>query len=143
LPKWLALSGRERLLSIEAWIVLFSAPFVWRAIPLRWMWKLVGEFKASTATPASVQEIATMSQAIDRASARVPYATCLTRSLAAAVLLRLAGHPYRLIVGVHKGAGGFSAHAWVVSEGQVVTGHLSDLSSYTPLPIGAAIPPLR
>jgi hypothetical protein len=49
-----------------------------------------------------------------------------------------------MIVGVHKSAAGdFSAHAWVVSQGQVVTGNLPDLANYTPLPIGSAIPPLR
>jgi hypothetical protein len=141
LSRWLALSGHERLLFIEGWIVLFSARFVFRAIPFRWLWKLIGESEGPASTPASALEIARISQAIDRASARVPHATCLTRGLAAALLLRFAGHPYRLIVGVDNGAGGFSAHAWVVSEGQVVTGNAPDLSSYTPLNIGAAIPP--
>jgi hypothetical protein len=75
----------------------FSARFVWWAIPFRWLWKLVGEFEAPTPAPASAQEIAGISQATDRASARVPHATCLTRSLAAAILLRLAGHPCLLI----------------------------------------------
>ena len=109
------------------------------------MWKLVGESESPTATTSSsAREIERISRAINRASARVTHATCLTRGLAAVVLLRLAGLPYHMIVGVHKSAAGdFSAHAWVVSQGQVVTGNLPDLANYTPLPIGSAIPPLR
>src|ERR1700733_6567894 len=94
LSRWLALSRHERLLFIEGWIVLISARFVFRAIPFRRLWKLIGESGGPASTPASVLEIARISQAIDRASARIPHPTCLTRGLAAALLLRLAGHPY-------------------------------------------------
>jgi len=144
LSKWFALSWHERLLFIGAWMVLISSKLVWRMIPLRWVWKLAGSSAGRSPHRPASGEIGRVRRAIDRASARVPGTTCLTRGFAAAILLRLAGLPHRLLIGVRKADdAGFSAHAWVLSEGQIVTGHLPDLGSYIPLPLGAPIPPLR
>lgn len=142
LSKWRSLCWHERLLFIGAWIVLLSSKLVWRMVPLRWVWKLAGSSRSLHPPPSG--EVERMRQAIDRASARVPGTTCLTRAFAAAILLRCAGRPHRLLIGVRKtDEGGFSAHAWVLSEGEIVTGNLPDLGSYIPLPLGAPIPPLR
>jgi hypothetical protein len=144
LSKWLSLSGHERLLFLAAWMVLLSSRLVWRVVPLRWVWKLAGGSAGRPPHPPASADIERIRQAIDRASARVPGTTCLTRGFAAAILLRFAGRPHRMLIGVRKtGDSGFSAHAWVLSEGEIVTGNLPDLGSYIPLPLGAPIPPLR
>lgn len=60
---------------------------------------------------------------------------CLARALATQVLLSQQGHTADLHIGVAKGEGGqLEAHAWVESQGQIVIGHLSNLSRFTPLP---------
>ena len=144
LSKWLALTGRERLLFISACTVLLLGRLVWTVVPFRWVWRLAGGSDLRSTDTAGNGEIAEIRQAIERAGSLVPGATCLTRSLAAAILLRFAGLPHRMVIGVNKNADqGLSAHAWVVSGGHIVAGYLPNLADYIALPIGAAIPPLR
>jgi Transglutaminase-like superfamily len=122
---------------------LFCAWISLRIVPFRWTWRVVGAPRAGLRDAPGMQEIERIGRAIRRAAARVPRATCLTRGLAAALLLRLAGLPHELFIGVRKDADGtFAAHAWVVSRGTIVAGNLPDLATYTPMPIGAAIPRL-
>ena len=72
---------------------------------------------------------------IESTARYVPAATCLTRSLAAQVLLRRHGLPSTLRIGVARGhRGTIEAHAWVECDGRVVIGELSDLSRFTALP---------
>jgi hypothetical protein len=63
----------------------------------------------------------------------VPRATCLTQALAGEVLLRCAGYPADVRIGVAKDpAGKLEAHAWVESGGRVVIGD-HDLHRFTTL----------
>lgn len=60
---------------------------------------------------------------------------CLTRALAVELLLRRRKIPSDLRIGVARSEdGGFKAHAWVESEGDVLIGYLTDLNKYTVLP---------
>ena len=62
-------------------------------------------------------------------------ATCLSRALAAYVLLVRSGHVARLRVGVARGAdGSFEAHAWVESDGRILVDAPADPSRFVPLP---------
>jgi len=65
----------------------------------------------------------------------VPGATCLTRALAAGVLLRYEGLHSTLRIGVARGAAGdgFRAHAWLECGGRVVVGG-DVMADYLPLP---------
>ena len=70
----------------------------------------------------------------------VPRASCLTQALAAEILLRRAGLPADLRIGVATdGAGALEAHAWIESEGRVLIGDL-DLHRFTALPAPAHAP---
>lgn len=61
--------------------------------------------------------------------------SCLPRALAATALLRGAGLPARLRVGVTKGDGGRTeAHAWVESGGRVIVG-AEELERYVPISV--------
>jgi len=142
--RWRALTRHEQALFTKAWILLVSARLMWNLVPFRWIWKVAGGVATPPTSPLATREIDNIRRAIERASARVRGATCLTRGLAAAILLRFARLPHQLLIGVWKsGEEGFSAHAWVVSEEKIVVGNLPDLARYIPLPIGAAIPPLH
>lgn len=72
--------------------------------------------------------------AVEAAARHMPgFNTCLTKALAAQVLLSRRGRPTLLRIGVVRSAEGkFEAHAWVESEGRVVIGGY-ELERYTPL----------
>ena len=73
---------------------------------------------------------------IEAASRYVPAATCLTRSMAAQILLRRNGHASTLRIGVARGTcGALEAHAWVECDGRVVVGEVENLGRFTPLPL--------
>jgi Transglutaminase-like superfamily len=76
-----------------------------------------------------------MGWGIDAAASLVPGATCLTKAFAAQWLLARAGYQSQVRIGVAKDAQGqFVAHAWLVSDGQVVVGGSSeDLQRYVSL----------
>jgi hypothetical protein len=135
----------KAVLFTRAWILLVAARLMCRVVPFRRIFKVAGHSAAlappSEALSGAIDKIQKIREAVDWATTRVPRSTCLTRALAAAVLLRFAGLPYRLVIGVAKNAGGLlSAHAWIISGENIVTGNLPDLSRYVPLPIDAAIP---
>ncbi len=124
----------------EAWILLVSARLIFNIVPFGRIYNAAGQSAAFAPASATILKIVQIREAVDRATARVPRSTCLTRGLAAAVLLRIAGVPYRLVIGVAKQVdGALSAHAWVMSGENIVTGNLPDLSNYIPLPLDAAI----
>ncbi len=59
------------------------------------------------------------------------HAWCLERSAATACLLRLAGHPAEMVIGVHRMP--FRAHAWVELEGDVINDLETVKTTYTEL----------
>lgn len=73
---------------------------------------------------------------IDAVSRRMWWAaTCLTRALAAQVMLERSGMNTCLKIGVNMDdKRELHAHAWLEAEGQVVIGGDGDLSEYTLLP---------
>lgn len=65
--------------------------------------------------------------AVARTARIVPGATCLTQALAAALFLRLLGHPSEVVIGVCRGGGNaFQAHAWLCHGGRVLMGGPAD-----------------
>lgn len=66
-------------------------------------------------------------------SGRYVPGTCLTRALAAQILLARRGHPVLLHIGAVREEGEkFLAHAWLECDGRVVIGG-HELERYTPL----------
>lgn len=74
--------------------------------------------------------------AVTTTSLYVRRATCLTRALAANVLLQQHGHPSLLRIGVAKNElERLEAHAWVESQEKIILGGTSkDVSHYRPFP---------
>ena len=71
--------------------------------------------------------------AIQLVSRYVPHATCLAQALTAKLLLEDAGIQANLHIGVAKTASGrFEAHAWVETQGRVITGG-GELNRYSRL----------
>lgn len=83
----------------------------------------------------AVYRLQTLIWAVEQSSRYSPgLVKCLARALTTQVLLKQQGYPCELRIGVAKGQQGkLEAHAWVESRGQIVIGHLPDLSRYKPL----------
>ena len=77
--------------------------------------------------PASARSVR---RAVDRAARTIPGSACLAQALTAEVLLRRAGQPVRLSIGVAPDGQPLDAHAWVESAGVLVTGDSGDLDKY-------------
>jgi hypothetical protein len=59
---------------------------------------------------------------VEAAAKRMKSATCLCKALALQRLLARNGHDSELRIGVDKRDGRFTAHAWLVHNGRVLTG---------------------
>ncbi len=105
---------------------------IWRAVPVLWVVRILLSTVSYRWLETRVlsrplvrrdsQSAAEIALGVNRAARLVPAATCLTRSLAAAWLLRGAGYEPRLCIGVARDGDGFKAHAWLECEGDVVVG---------------------
>ena len=115
--EWLPLFATALLLTaIAAGLRLFGFKRVYR--------QLAG-LDGAEALPLDGEEererVARTAQRVRRAAAPLPYATCLSRSLALWWLLLRQGIYSELRVGVRKNEGNFEAHAWVEHGGQVLS----------------------
>ena len=70
--------------------------------------------------------------AVQAACRRIPGATCLVSSLALQRLLSSHGHASELQIGVARNGSAFTAHAWIVCNGEVYDSGSPD-DSYTRL----------
>jgi hypothetical protein len=103
----------ERRLIVEALLVVPIA----RIAPLRFLFTSLARIRRTDAI--SSDRIAWAANAVDT---RLPRSTCLTRAMAASLLLNLHGHPATLRLGVAREDGELSAHAWLESNGRIVIG---------------------
>lgn len=134
LHKFFRLDPNDRRLILHAlgWVVavrlsLWIVPFRF----LRAAFAHPAENRATRTTPpVSTARIAWAVMAVSR---YVPYASCLTQTLATMGLLRRHGYSADMRIGVALDAArNLQAHAWVESEGKLVIGG-TGLEQYTPL----------
>lgn len=121
-------ADRRLLLTASGWllafrIALWTRPFAEvRSLVDRWS----GRSPSAGVAPARV------AWAVEHAARIVPGATCLTRALAAEVMLRRTGGRPDLRFGVARDAGDFEAHAWLELGGRVLVGD-HGIERYSPL----------
>jgi hypothetical protein len=121
------LSGPERWLLIQALLLLSVTAQVLRWVGVR-RWQSVlarlarGECVAGgDGNAAMVQQAGRTARMVRVAAGHVPGgATCLYRSLTLWWLLRRQGLDCDLRIGVARGRGPFTAHAWVEYQGRVL-----------------------
>lgn len=127
--RWLALSSRERSAIARVAPTAALAIVVVRLLgirrALRWAAPPVGA--SVGVAPQATDNIVT---AVTRASRYMPGATCLSRSAAAARLLRKKGVAANVRIGVETDPA-FAAHAWVEVGAMPLTG---SPARYMPLP---------
>jgi hypothetical protein len=133
LQRALRLTFRESLLLLAAGGVLLLVRLGLWVLPFHALRRMLsvtapGDLEARAADPNCGRKVG---WAVERMSACVPAATCLTQALAADWLLRWLGQPTQLRIGAQKDdKGELHAHSWLESGGLVVVGRLPDLASY-------------
>jgi hypothetical protein len=142
LTKFFALPAEDRRAFVVSIALLCVIRLSLWVVPFRWLRSAVRRVAspphgAPDPTPGEAERTV---QAIEAAARCVPGATCLTQALAAEILLRRAGHPAAIHVGVAKtSSGDLAAHAWIEGDGRVLLGD-HDLDRFTPLhPVGGSL----
>lgn len=115
-----ALVARAALLYLVVGVAL-------RLLPLRRTLALVRRLARPRGRAGAAPDwpLAAAAWAVGRAGRFFPLARCLPQALVAHVLLRRAGHPSRVVIGVARGEDvqrALLAHAWVESAGVPVVG---------------------
>ena len=128
-------SERKLLIAAVLWLVFFRMG-VW-TLPFRSLKRLArtlsGEVREERRQPGL--DARRIAWAIQRGSRYVPFASCLTQALAAQVLMGRYGLPAEIHIGVSRNASkAFAAHAWVVSQGELVVGG-TGVESYRPIAV--------
>lgn len=100
------------------WLTLLAVGLRWRGYGS--LYALLA--RRGTGPPAARpnQAAYATTRAVYRAARRLPYATCLPRSLTLWYLLRRQGVPSDLHVGVRRESDTFAAHAWVEYQGRAL-----------------------
>ena len=133
----LAKDSRGKKLFLQVYIVMTLVRLGLLVLPFSLLNDLVGKSKQLKFLAFSPQElnVGRIVQAVYRSSRYQPgNPMCLARALTTAVLMGLYDFPYEINIGVAKGENGkLKAHAWVIFQGTVIVGNLSDLSRYVPM----------
>jgi hypothetical protein len=128
----------DRRFHVHVGVVLLVVRFALWFVPFRRLDRLLAPIRrrGRSPRPRSVQEI---DRAVIAMSRVVPRSTCLVRAVAAQLIMERNGHPTELRFGVAQtGGDSLAAHAWLESDGTVVSGH-SFPDRYVPL----SAPPRR
>jgi hypothetical protein len=138
LRKLVHLTSSDRHLLVSAALVLGAIRLGLWLLPFQTLRRLLARsISVSTELQASDQAfVGKVVWAVEGASRYMPGGVkCLARALATQVLLGRCGHPTQLYIGVAKDKqGNLEAHAWVESQGRIITGGLRDMTRFTPLP---------
>jgi hypothetical protein len=119
LRRWLARPRRERLLLVRAAALQGWCLAALRLVPLA---RVVRLMRLAAGRPRRADRAADVAKAV-LASSRLfgEASTCLSRALTAQALIG-GETPSTTVVGVALGPQGFSAHAWLERDGQVLLG---------------------
>ena len=137
--KFLLLSGREKVLLIQAAFLLVVIRIGLSLVPFR-TWRRFLARLARTDKKSKAPQQSDIDQVIWalKAAGRIfpPAGTCLTEALAGYVLLGRRGYSTDLRIGVTRDAGGrFLAHAWLEKGDLIVIGQLDgEHERYIPFP---------
>jgi hypothetical protein len=127
LRKWLALSGAERRVAVEALLLVAAFSVALRVLPFRVVSARV-HLRRRRRTLLSARRMGSL---VDRAG-QLLHASCLPRAFALARMLASRGIRHELQVGVRRSDSGITAHAWVRGEsGWLIGGTETD--QYRPL----------
>ncbi len=138
LLKFLYLSSGDRRLLLKSFILLGLVRLGLYLLPFTTLRRALVSISRVTSSRQEINqtEVAKLIWAVNQSSRYMPGGVkCLARALTTQVLMSRRGYPSELRIGVAKSESGqLEAHAWIESQGQVLIGHLQDLSRFTLLP---------
>jgi hypothetical protein len=136
--KFLHLPAPDRRILIQSVLFLGAIRVGLWLLPFRTLRHLLAKIAYPSTAVHALDRTAvdTVTWAVGAAGRYLPGTpTCLPQALTTQVLLRRRGHPACLRIGVARGErGALQAHAWVESDGRVVSGSIEDLARFAPLP---------
>ena len=131
--KFSRLSTGSKLLLVEISVCLFVARLLLLAVPFKRIVPLLTGKGRNT--PPTRQALQRLKQALAIVSDRTPWqSTCLTRAVAAKLLLRRHGFSSTLFLGLARTDSKLTAHAWLSCNDVLITGashtHFKVISSF-------------
>jgi len=128
-----ALPASERGLALRATGILAFVRLALWLLPFAWVRALVDRLGGASAVQAEEDFARAVRRAVDRGARSIPGSACLAQALTAELMLRRAGRPVRVSIGVAPDGHPLDAHAWAESAGIVVTGESDTLRNYRTL----------
>jgi hypothetical protein len=135
LRKFLTLPRRERRYFYEAISLLLLSTLCVKTIAFKHIYDFLRARRNNGSQGAldRADEIRLVSLSLSRAAALLPWESlCLSRSIAAFIMLRRRGIPAVLVAGVKISEDSLCAHAWIRTDGGTADGS-SENSAYTPV----------
>lgn len=136
LGKFLRLTRSERRLLLSAALLLGAIRLGLWLLPFQTLRRFLVRSTGKTQLQAARVSVGRVVWAVEVVNSYMPGVKCLARALATQALLRQYNHQAHIRIGVARSQKGqLQAHAWVESQGRIVSGGLRDLWRYTPLPL--------
>ena len=132
--KFLILTNRERLFTIETFLLLGLVRLGLWLISYQKLLHLLDQMSKLNYGDREI-ELNKIVKAVNISTCYMPGgAKCLARALTTQVLMKQQGYSPQLFIGVAKAEQGqLEAHAWVEYQGLIVIGDLQNLSQYMPM----------
>jgi hypothetical protein len=137
IKKFLRLSYEDKLLIVEAAVMLSAVTVGLFFLPFNYFVKQIYRFEKKSNNIAHLKKIRSdrVAWAVKSVGRYVPYARCLSQALTVKILLLNRDCPVQLRIGVTKSIENrIMAHAWIESRGRIIIGDLKELSRYHILP---------
>lgn len=132
------LPSGERTLALQALATLSMVRLILWMLPFRQVRAVVDRWAGSAAAHPDLAFARAVRRAVDRAARTLAGSDCLPQALTAELMLRRAGLPARVSIGVASDGQLLSAHAWVESAGVLVTGDGTDINQFRTLVVYGA-----
>jgi len=128
---FLKLNSTEKFILIKAFFLLLTVRIMLWILPFSFIQKITRRLTDVSEDMMSEISIEKLTWAIRVMSIYTPGATCLTRAIAAQILLARYNYSSSIRIGVSKNGEEFEAHAWLEKDGGIILGESE--TQYTPI----------
>ncbi|MDI6724002.1 MAG: lasso peptide biosynthesis B2 protein [Methanobacterium sp.] len=128
---FLKLNSTEKFILIKAFFLLLTVRIMLWILPFSFIQKITRRLTDVSEDMMSEISIEKLTWAIRVMSIYTPGATCLTRAIAAQILLARYNYSSSIKIGVSKNDEEFEAHAWLEKDGGIILGESE--TQYTPI----------
>lgn len=125
------LSNLEKIILIKALMLLWIVRIMLYILPFQTLQNIIMKFTLTEENKIHSVHVGKLIWAVEVMSTYTPHATCLTRALAAQILLARYNYSSNIKIGVSKNKGEFEAHAWLEADDKIILGK-SEIE-YTPI----------